>query len=120
LVQYDYIPAIIFALVGLSFPFILFFVSSLIRPTKPEPEKYVTYECSILPVGDARVQHNVQYYLIALLFAVFDVEIVFLFPWALVFPSLGLLAVLEMFIFILILVVGLAYAWKKGALEWMY
>lgn len=120
MLQYDYIPVIIFALVGLSFPFILFFVSSLIRPTKHEPEKYVTYECSILPFGDARVQHNVQYYLIALLFAVFDVEIVFLFPWALVFPSLGLLAVLEMFVFIFVLVVGLAYAWKKGALEWMY
>ncbi|MEE8402927.1 MAG: NADH-quinone oxidoreductase subunit A [Candidatus Hydrothermarchaeaceae archaeon] len=119
MIQYDYVPVIIFALVGLSFPFILFFVSSLLRPTKPEPEKYVTYECSVLPFGDARIQHNVQYYLIALLFAVFSVEVVFLFPWALVFPSLGWFAVLEMFVFIFVLVIGLAYAWKKGALEWM-
>ncbi len=117
--QYGHVPVIVSALVGLSFPFLLFFVSSLLRPTRPEPEKYVTYECGILPFGDARIQHNVQYYLIALLFAVFDVEIVFLFPWALVFPSLGWFAVLEMFIFIFILVIGLAYAWKKGALEWI-
>ena len=119
MLQYDYIPVLIFVLVGISFPFLLLFVSRLLRPTKPEPEKYVTYECSILPFGDARFQHNVQYYLLALLFVVFDVEVVFLFPWALVFPSLGFLAVFEMFTFIFILVIGLAYAWKKGALEWM-
>lgn len=119
MVHYDYIPVVIFALVGLSFPFILFAVSSILRPTKREPEKYVTYECGMLPFGDARVQHNVQYYLLALLFAVFDVEVVFLFPWALVFSSLGLFAVLEMFMFIFVLVIGLGYAWKKGALEWM-
>ncbi len=119
MLQYDYIPVLIFVIVGLSFPLIILLVSSLLRPTKPEPEKYVTYECSILPFGDARFQHNVQYYLIALLFVVFDVEVVFLFPWALVFPGLGLFAVVEMFIFIFVLVVGLAYAWKKGALEWM-
>jgi NADH-quinone oxidoreductase subunit A len=117
--QYDYIPVAIFVIVGLVFPLVLLLVTRIVRPTKPEPEKYVTYECSILPFGDARIQHNVQYYLFALLFTIFDVEVVFLFPWALVFPTLGWLAVLEMFIFILILVIGLAYAWKKGALEWM-
>ncbi len=119
MIQYGYIPVIIFAIVGLVFPLVIFFSSSFVRPKNPEPEKYVTYECGILPFGDARIQHNVQYYLIALLFAIFDVEVVFLFPWALVFPSLGAIAVLEMFIFIFILAVGLAYAWKKGALEWM-
>jgi NADH:ubiquinone oxidoreductase subunit 3 (subunit A) len=119
LLQYDYLPVAIFAVVGLSFSLIILLVSSFFRPTKSEPEKYVTYECSILPFGDARIQHNVQYYLIAILFVVFDVEVVFLFPWALVFPGLGMLAVIEMFIFIFILVIGLAYAWKKGALEWM-
>jgi NADH-quinone oxidoreductase subunit A len=94
-------------------------ISQLVRPTKPEKEKYMTYECSIPPTGEAWIQHNVQYYLFAIIFVVFDVEIVFLYPWAVVFPDLGMLAVIEMLLFIFVLVVGLAYAWKKGALEWM-
>jgi NADH-quinone oxidoreductase subunit A len=117
----DYIPVAVFVIVGLLFPLVLFVVSSLLRPSKFEPEKYTTYECSIPPTGDARIQHNVQYYLFAIIFIVFDVELVFLYPWAVVFtnPALGVLPFIEMMLFIGVLVVGLAYAWKKGALEWL-
>jgi NADH-quinone oxidoreductase subunit A len=114
-----YIPVGIFAVVGIMFSFILLLVSRVIRPTKVEGEKYITYECSIPPIGDAWIQHDVQYYMFALLFAVFDVEAVFLYPWAVVFPHIGMLAVIEMIVFIIVLVVGLAYAWKKEALKWM-
>lgn len=119
LIKELYIPVGVFAILGILFAFILLFFSSLIRPTKPEGEKYLTYECSIPPIGEAWIQHDVQYYMFALLFAVFDVETVFLYPWAVVFPSLGIMAVIEMLLFILVLVVGLAYAWKKEALQWM-
>ncbi len=115
----EYISVGVFAVVGIIFPFILLTLSRLLRPSKPEKEKYMTYECSIPPIGEAWIQHDIQYYMFALLFAVFDVETVFLYPWAVVFPNLGLLAVIEMLVFIIVLVVGLAYAWKKEALRWM-
>ncbi len=114
----NYIAVGIYAVIAIVFPYLILFASSLLRPTKPEEEKYVTYESGILPTGEAHIQHYIQFYLFAIIFAVFDVETIFLYPWALVFRSLGFLAVVEMFIFIIILVIGLAYAWKKGALEW--
>lgn len=122
----NFIPVGIFILVGVIFPFLILFISSLIRPAKPEPQKYTTYECSIAPTGGAWVQHNVQYYMFAILFVVFDVETVFLYPWAvnvqyfkLPEVGLGLFAAVEVTIFVLILAFGLVYAWKKEALEWM-
>ena len=90
----------------------------LIAPKKPNPIKLQAYECGIETVGDTWVQFRVQYYIFALVFLVFDVEIVFLFPWAVAFDLLPLFAVFEGVFFIIILAAGLIYAWQKGALEW--
>jgi NADH-quinone oxidoreductase subunit A len=90
-----------------------------IRPHKPNPVKYELYECGVQPIGPTRwMQFNFRYYMYALLFVVFDVETVFLYPWAIRFQHLGLFAFVEMLIFVLILLIGLAYAWRKRALEW--
>jgi NADH:ubiquinone oxidoreductase subunit 3 (subunit A) len=91
----------------------------LIRPSRPTPEKLTTYECGEDPTGGAWVQFNIRFYVFALLFIVFDVEAVFLLPWAVVFRKLGALAFLEGVVFIVILVVALAYVWRKGDLEWV-
>ncbi|WP_456475029.1 NADH-quinone oxidoreductase subunit A [Candidatus Pyrohabitans sp.] len=116
----QYITIGLFVIIGLIFPVVTIFVASLLRkPRKPEPQKYLTYECSVLPFGPAWVQHNVEYYMYALLFVIFDVEVVFLYPWAVTYQSFGLFATLEVIIFIGVLTLGLAYAWNKGALEWM-
>jgi NADH:ubiquinone oxidoreductase subunit 3 (subunit A) len=89
-----------------------------IRPSKPDPIKESVYECGMVPIGDAQVRYNVRYYLFALLFVVFDVEAVFLYPWAAAYGQLGVYAFVEAVIFITILFVGYAYAWRKGAMEW--
>ncbi len=116
----DFIPIVIFIIVGLMFPMVMVFVSSLIgRQKKPEPGKYLTYECGVIPTGSAWMQHNVEYYMYALLFVVFDVETVFLYPWAVVFKKIGIFATIDVIIFICVLAFGLVYAWKKGVLEWM-
>ena len=90
----------------------------LLGPRKPNPIKQDTYECGIETVGDAWVQFKVQYYIFALVFVVFDVEMVFLFPWAVAYNNLGLFAFVEVTIFILMLAAALIYVWRKGALEW--
>jgi NADH-quinone oxidoreductase subunit A len=90
----------------------------LIRPKKPNPVKQSTYECGIETIGDAWVQFRAQYYIYALVFVVFDIEAVFLLPWAVAYNQLSLFALVEAVIFILILVLALAYAWRKGALRW--
>jgi NADH:ubiquinone oxidoreductase subunit 3 (subunit A) len=90
----------------------------LLRPKKPNPIKSSTYECGFNTVGDTWVQFKAQYYIYALVFVLFDVETVFLFPWAVVYNQLPLFAVIEMLIFILILAGALVYAWRKGDLEW--
>ncbi|MBI3990754.1 MAG: NADH-quinone oxidoreductase subunit A [Candidatus Omnitrophica bacterium] len=95
-----------------------FTFSWFLRPRKPTPVKNSTYECGILPQGSAWIQYNVVYYLFALIFVIFDVEVVFLFPWAITFKTLGPFAYVEMLIFIFILLLGLAYSWKKGILKW--
>ncbi|MGH2568405.1 MAG: NADH-quinone oxidoreductase subunit A [Bacteroidota bacterium] len=92
--------------------------SWILRPHRPYPEKLSSYECGEEPVGNAWVRFNVRFYVIALVFLIFDVEVVFLFPWALVYRELGLFAFLEMAVFLLILLVGLAYVWVKGDLDW--
>ncbi|MBI4339365.1 MAG: NADH-quinone oxidoreductase subunit A [Chloroflexi bacterium] len=90
-----------------------------IRPHKPDPVKSQLYECGVQPIGPARwTQFNFRYYMYALLFVIFDVETVFLYPWALRLQKLGLFALVEMLVFVLILAIGLAYAWRKRALEW--
>lgn len=90
-----------------------------IRPNKPDPIKSSIYECGMVPIGDAHVRYNVRYYLFALLFVVFDVEAVFLYPWAVAYRQLGVYAFVEAMIFIAILGIGYAYAWRKRAMEWM-
>jgi NADH:ubiquinone oxidoreductase subunit 3 (subunit A) len=93
-------------------------VARLIRPKKPNPIKQSTYECGIETVGDAWVQFRAQYYIYALVFVIFDIEAVFLFPWAVAYGQLPLYALVEVIIFILILALALVYAWRKGALRW--
>lgn len=93
-------------------------IARLIRPKKPNPIKQSTYECGIETFGDAWVQFRAQYYIYALVFVVFDIEAVFLFPWAVAYDQLPLYALVEVIIFILILVLALVYAWRKGALRW--
>ncbi|HEX9749891.1 MAG TPA: NADH-quinone oxidoreductase subunit A [candidate division Zixibacteria bacterium] len=108
----------VFLVLGVGFVLFNFLLSKLIRPKNPNPIKQSTYECGETPVGPAWIQFNVRFYIFCLIFVIFDVEIVFLFPWALVFQSLGLFAFVEMVIFVGILMFGLLYAWKKGLLRW--
>jgi len=89
-----------------------------VRPRKPNPVKYETYECGMQTIGGRWMQFNFRYYMFALLFVVFDVEIIFIYPWAIRFNKLGLFALIEMIVFIGILVIGWLYAWRKRALEW--
>ena len=117
--QYGTIGAL--ALLGVGFGVIAFSLNRLMRPRKPRAEKYTTYECGIDPVGQGWSQTQIRYYIFAFLFVIFDVESVFIFPWAVVFERLenaGQVLV-EMVIFILILALGLLYAWKKKVLEWI-
>lgn len=119
----DYLPIAIFTLLGLGFAGLTLFLSWLVRPKAPRPEKLTTYECGERPIGQAWSQFNVRYYIYALLFVVFDVETIFLYPWAVrlrAYTDLGLGAIMfvEMVVFVVILVFGLAYAWRKGVLKW--
>lgn len=113
-----YVPIVVFTLIGIAFVGVTLVVARMVRPHAPSPEKLETYECGVAPVGVAWQQFSVHYYLFALLFVVFDVESAFLFPWAVAFRKLGLYAVGEMLIFMVLLGLGLAYAWRRGALEW--
>ena len=94
-------------------------VSRLLRPHKPVKDKYETYECGEFAIGTTRINFGVQYYLYALVFVIFDVEVVVLFPWAVAFVDLGLLGFVEVMLFLSILVVGFIYAWRMGALDWI-
>ena len=108
----------LFFIVGLIIPVGAITVAWILGPKKPNLIKQTTYECGIETVGDSWVQFKAQYYIFALVFLVFDVETVFLFPWAVKLGELGLFAVIEGIIFILILIAGLVYTWRKGMLEW--
>ena len=108
----------LFLIVGIIVPIVPLVFAAVISPHKPNPIKQSTYECGIETVGDSWVQFKAQYYILALVFLVFDVETVFLFPWALSLNKLPIFAVLEGILFIAILVAGLVYAWRKGMLEW--
>lgn len=117
--QSDWLFIGVFLVLAPIFPAIAIVIARFIAPRKPNPIKSQTYECGIETVGNTWVQFRVQYYLFALVFLIFDVETVFLFPWAVAFDQLPLFAVLEGVLFILILVAGLWYAWRKGVLEWL-
>lgn len=115
----DYASVGVFLLVVLTIPFGGYLVTWLLRPKKPYALKNQTYECGLETVGDTWVQFKVQYYIFALVFVVFDIETVFIYPWAVAYNAVGIFAMVEMIVFVLILVVGLLYAWRKGALEWI-
>ena len=113
----------LFLLVAILFPVATIVIPKILTsigivPHKPNPAKYSTYECGMETIGKSWVQFNFRYYYLALLFLVFDIEAVFLYPWAVAYKKLALFGLIEMFIFIAILVVGYIYAWKKRALEW--
>jgi NADH-quinone oxidoreductase subunit A len=115
----EYLAVLIFAIAGTGIVLITFGINKLVRPHNPYPAKNVNYECAEEPVGDSWFKFNNRFYIFGLIFVIFDVEAVFLFPWAVAFGQLGLYALIEMIIFILILMFGLYYAWKKGALKWV-
>lgn len=113
-----YVPIALFLMVAIGFAIVTLLVARLVNPNRRHSVKLEPYECGIEPVTDARDRYSIRYYLIAMLFVIFDVETVFLFPWAVMMDQLLLFGFIEMLVFLFILVVGYAYAWKKGALEW--
>ncbi len=111
---------LLFMVVGVVFIAVTLLIARLVRPKgKYSAEKYMPYECGENPVGSAWIQFNIRFYVIALIFIIFDVEIIFLLPWAVVFKKLGAFAFIEGLIFVAILAVGLAYVWRKGDLAWV-
>ncbi|NTU53608.1 MAG: NADH-quinone oxidoreductase subunit A [Chlorobiaceae bacterium] len=108
-----------FLMLGIVFVAGGYLTARMLRPSRPNPEKNSTYECGEPAVGSAWVKFNIRFYVVALIFIIFDVEVVFLFPWATVFKSLGMFALVEVLIFTGILVLGLVYAWVKGDLDWV-
>jgi NADH:ubiquinone oxidoreductase subunit 3 (subunit A) len=114
-----YAAVLAFLVVAVAFLAVNLLVWKVIRPSRFSEEKLTTYECGENPVGSAWVQFNIRFYVFALIFIIFDVEAVFLLPWAVVFRELGMLAYLEGLVFIAILVVALVYVWRKGDLEWV-
>jgi NADH-quinone oxidoreductase subunit A len=114
----NYFPILLFILIGLVVGTVAATLGFLLGTRQPNAEKNSPYECGFEAFEDARMKFDVRYYLIAILFIIFDLEIAFLFPWAVVFKDIGLVGFTAMMIFLAILVVGFIYEWKKGALEW--
>ena len=113
-----YVPIFLFILVAIAFAIIMTMVSRLVHPSRYNKVKLDPYECGIEPLTDARDRYSVRYYLVAMLFVIFDVETVFMFPWAVIMDELALFGLIEMLVFLFILVIGYVYAWRKGALDW--
>lgn len=113
----EYLPVLILMVIAYWLGIIIVLFGTLVRPSRPYREKLVPYESGMPPVGEPRQRFRVSYYIVAMLFVVFDVEAVFLYPWALVYDQIGLFALIEMILFIAILVVGYIYAWQKKAFE---
>jgi NADH-quinone oxidoreductase subunit A len=114
----NYVPILFFIVIAIGFGAVSLLLGWVVRPSRPYRAKLAPYESGSPLFSDARVQFPMRYCIIAMLFVIFDIEIVFMFPWAVAFNSLGLVGLVEMVLFIAILVVGFCYAWKKGALEW--
>jgi NADH-quinone oxidoreductase subunit A len=114
-----YLPILIFLAVAIAFPVVTILAAKLIRPAVPFKEKLEAYECGIEAASDARGRYTVRFYLVAILFVVFDVETVFLFPWAVQYNVLGLFGLIEMLVFLAILIVGYIWIFKQGALDWV-
>ena len=113
-----YSPILIFIALAGAFGLVTLALSYLLQPKYPEPEKLSVYECGSEPFSDSRMPFPVRYYVIAMLFVIFDIEVIFLYPWAITFDQLGVIGFIEMMIFIGLFVVAYVYAWRKGALEW--
>jgi len=113
-----YTPIIIFGLIAVAFGAGTLLVSFYLQPREYDAEKLSPYECGSEPVSDARMPFPVRYYVIAMLFVIFDIEVIFLYPWAITFRDIGLVGFLEMIVFIALFVLAFVYAWRKGALEW--
>ncbi len=114
----EYLPTLLFLIVATGIGITLIIVGNVLGPKRPSPAKLAPYECGFSAFEDARMRFDVRYYLVAILFIVFDLEIAFVFPWALVFRELGVFGLVEMGVFLSLLVIGFIYVWKKGALEW--
>jgi NADH-quinone oxidoreductase subunit A len=114
----QYLPVLLFIAVGLVLGSVLLAVGSFVSPHRPDPQKLSPYECGFEAFEDARMKFDVRYYLVAILFILFDLEIAFLFPWAVVLPEIGFFGFAAMMVFLAVLIVGFVYEWKKGALEW--
>ena len=114
----DYLPIVLFLIIAFGLSCVFVVVNYILSPKKPDPEKLSAYECGFEPFEDSRMEFDVRFYLVAILFIIFDLEIAFLFPWAISLGSIGLLGFISMMIFLLILTVGFVYEWKKGALDW--
>ncbi|MDH4276350.1 MAG: NADH-quinone oxidoreductase subunit A [Gammaproteobacteria bacterium] len=114
----NYVPILIFLVLGVLFGIVPLLANFVLGPHKPDAEKLSPYECGFEAFEDSRMKFDVRFYLVAILFIIFDLEIAFLFPWAVVLNELGMFGFLAMVVFLLILVIGFIYEWKKGALEW--
>jgi len=118
IIPLNYWPVVIYGLIVVGFGVVTMAIGFFLRPRKPDASKLSPYECGCPPVGDAREKFSVRFYIVAMLFVLFDLEAVFMYPWAINFDRLGLFGFVEMLVFIFILLVGYFYVWKKGALEW--
>ena len=114
----EYLPIILFLIIALILSCAFVAVNFILSPKNPDPEKLSAYECGFEPFEDSRMEFDVRFYLVAILFIIFDLEIAFLFPWAISLGNIGLLGFSSMMIFLFILTIGFIYEWKKGALDW--
>ena len=114
----DYLSIILFLIIALGLSLAFIVINFIFSPKKPDPEKLSAYECGFEPFNDSRMEFDVRFYLVAILFIIFDLEIAFLFPWAVAFKDISILAFWSMMVFLAVLTIGFAYEWKKGALEW--
>ena len=114
----EYFPIFVFIVISLAMSLGFAFLSGMIGPSKPDKEKLSAYECGFTPFEDARVRFDVRFYLVAILFIIFDLEVAFLFPWAISLSIIGIAGYASMMLFLVILTVGFVYEWKKGALDW--
>ena len=114
----EYLPVLLFLIVSIIFSIGFLSLSFVLSPKKPSDEKLSPYECGFEPFDDARTKFDIRFYLVALLFIIFDLEVVFLFPWAISLKTIGIFGYFSMVIFLIILTIGFIYEWKKGALEW--